>query len=134
MGLGYIAPSVEQGLCGGRKGEGPVLHIEGNWVDFRFFRPQANRVCIAGDFNNWREDELVMSRDRDGHWHARVRLPAGEWKFRYFADGEWFTDYAASGVEIGPFGLDSLIRIPAGPVRLAAAHSAATASDAYSAA
>jgi len=40
-----------------------------------------------------------------------MRLPAGEFKFRYCADGEWFADYAAFGVEPGRFGLDSVVRV-----------------------
>ena len=48
-----------------------------------------------------------------GYWLARLRLPAGEFKFRYCADDVWFTDYAAFGVEPGRFGLDSVVRVPA---------------------
>ena len=65
-----------------------------------------------GDFNDWREGELPMARKADGYWTARMRLPAGEFKFRYYADGEWYTDYAAFGVEPGEFGLDSMVRVP----------------------
>jgi hypothetical protein len=53
-----------------------------------------------------------MVRGAHGYWIARMRLPAGEFKFRYCADGEWFTDFAAFGVEPGRFGLDSILRVP----------------------
>ncbi|MFB3894042.1 MAG: isoamylase early set domain-containing protein [Phycisphaerae bacterium] len=89
-----------------------MVTIKDEWVEFSFFRPQANQVHLAGDFNNWRERELPMVKTRKGYWTAKMRLPAGEFKFRYCADGEWFTDYAAFGVEPGRFGLDSVVRVP----------------------
>jgi 1,4-alpha-glucan branching enzyme len=96
-----------------------MVSIDGEWVEFRFFRPGANQVHLAGDFNHWRKGELPMVRDRHGYWVARMRLPAGEFKFRYCADGEWFTDYAAFGVEPGRFGLDSVVRVPQITLRIA---------------
>ena len=41
-----------------------------------------------------------------------MKLPAGEFRFRYCADGMWFADYAAFGVEPGRFGLDSIVLVP----------------------
>jgi hypothetical protein len=52
-----------------------------------------------------------MTRRNDGDWVARIRLQAGEFKFRYCADGQWFTDYAAFGVQPGRFGMDSIVRV-----------------------
>jgi len=89
-------------------------------VEFRFFRPEASQVHLAGDFNNW-QINLPMVRDKTGYWKARVSLPAGEFKFRYCADGQWFTDFAAFGVEPGRFGLDSVVRVPQPLLRVPAA-------------
>ena len=89
-----------------------MVTLTGEWTEFRFFRPQAGQVHLAGDFNNWREKELPMARSKEGYWVARLRLPGGTFRFRYCADGEWFTDFAAFGVEPGRFGLDSVVRVP----------------------
>jgi len=88
-------------------------------VRFEFFRPDATQVNLAGDFNDWQSD-LPMVRDEGGYWKASVALPAGEFKFRYCADGQWFTDYAAFGVEPGRFGLDSIVRVPQPTLKVAA--------------
>jgi 1,4-alpha-glucan branching enzyme len=90
-----------------------MVRIESDWVEFVFYRPQAKQVHLAGDFNGWRGGDLLMSCGRDGYWYAKMKLPAGEFRFRYCADGEWFADYAAFGVEPGPFGMDSIVRVPA---------------------
>ena len=97
-----------------------MVIIRDEWVEFSFYRPQAQQVHLAGDFNGWRTSELPMIRTEKGYWTAKMRLPAGEFKFRYCADGEWFTDYAAFGVEPGTFGLDSIVRVPQQAIRLVA--------------
>jgi len=82
------------------------------WAEFHFFRPQAAEVFVAGDFNQWRTDQLRMRRRADGYWVLRLPLPAGMHRFRYVADGAWYTDFAASGVEPARFGMDSLLLVP----------------------
>jgi 1,4-alpha-glucan branching enzyme len=89
-----------------------MVTVDSEWVVFSFFRPKARQVFLAGEFNQWRQRELPMLRSESGYWTARLRLPAGEFRFRYCADGEWFADFAAFGVEPGRFGLDSIVRIP----------------------
>jgi len=86
-----------------------MVAINGNVVEFRFFRPEARSVKVAGDFNGWRLDELPMTRSPDGYWRASKRLPPGVFRFRYCADGQWFPDYAAFGLEEGPYGFDSVL-------------------------
>ena len=89
-----------------------MVTLDGEWVVFSFFRPQAKHVFLAGEFNQWREKELTMLRSEGGYWLARLKLPSGEFRFRYCADGEWFADFAAFGVEPGRFGPDSIVRVP----------------------
>jgi len=96
-----------------------MVTVNDQWAEFRFFRPGAKQVHLTGDFNAWRNGELPMFRMPDGYWVARIRLPAGEFKFRYCADGAWYTDFAAFGVTPGRFGLDSIVRVAAEPIRLA---------------
>jgi len=86
-----------------------MVTVENGLVDFTFFRPDAQRVSVAGDFNDWKTEEAEMKPVGDGNWGCRMSLPAGEYRFRYCADGEWFADYAACGLEPGSFGMDSLI-------------------------
>jgi 1,4-alpha-glucan branching enzyme len=88
-----------------------MVTFDGDWVEFSFFRPGARQVHLAGEFNHWKHGDLPMLRAENGYWRARVKLPAGEFRFRYCADGEWFADFAAFGVEPGRFGLDSIVRV-----------------------
>lgn len=35
-------------------------HVQDGGVVFRTYAPQANKVCIIGEFNNWTEEEMTM--------------------------------------------------------------------------
>lgn len=83
-------------------------------VEFRFYRPGVSRVDLAGDFNDWRPDRSNMKPDGDGWWVAVMPLPPGEYRFRYVADGRWFTDFAANGVEQTPLGWNGIVVVPGG--------------------
>ncbi len=78
---------------------------------FQFYRPGARQVTIAGDFNGWHHAACLMTPGRDGWWQCQIELPPGTHRFRYLADGEWFTDYAAFGVEPGPYGWNSVVLV-----------------------
>jgi len=80
-------------------------------VEFRFFRPKARRIALAGDFNNWHQSCFPMTRDADGWWRYQLKLAPGCYQFRYRGDGQWYTDYAAFGLEHGPFGLNSVVLV-----------------------
>jgi 1,4-alpha-glucan branching enzyme len=95
-----------------------MVNVNGEWAEFRFYRPDAASVFLVGDFNDWQDSQLAMTKRSDGDWVAKVRLPAGEFKFRYCADGQWFTDYAAFGVQPGRFGMDSIVKVVRQPFRV----------------
>ena len=81
-------------------------------VTFRFYRPNVSLVSVLGTFNGWCGDSLPMASAGDGWWSLEAELPAGDYRFRFFADGEWFTDFAANGVENAKFGWNSVLIIP----------------------
>ena len=71
-------------------------------VEFEFYRRGVSQVSVVGDFaNNWRGGQLPMTGDGDGWWRLCAMLRAGEYRFRYLADGQWYTDYASNGIEVG---------------------------------
>ena len=78
-------------------------------VEFRFYRPQASRVSVVGEFNSWIDGVLPMTPDGDGWWTASTKLSPGDYRFRYVADGVWYTDYASHGIEAGPTGWNAVL-------------------------
>lgn len=86
--------------------------LPGGFVEFRFFRPQASQVYVAGTFNRWNVNASPMHNDGDGWWRIALPLEEGEYQFRYVADGQWFTDFAANGVEHSRHALNSVLVVP----------------------
>lgn len=80
-------------------------------MEFKFFRPEAGQVRIAGDFSGW-QPTLGMQPTSDGWWFAQAEFPPGKYRFRYEVDGRWFTDFASSGLEPSPTGLNSVLIVP----------------------
>ena len=88
------------------------------YAEFRFFRRDAHNVFLAGDFNEWRTDQLRMVPQGNGYWMLKLALPPGDYRFRYVADGLWYTDFAAFGVEPARFGYNSLLLVPPRTLKL----------------
>jgi hypothetical protein len=81
-------------------------------VEFWFFRREVGDVRIVGDFDTPGGGGIAMTGSPDGWWRAKVALGAGEYRFRYVADGTWYTDYASNGVEVTGLGVHSVLVVP----------------------
>ena len=71
---------------------GPEV-LEGG-VIFRYYDPQASRVNLVGDFNNWslRADPMV-DKNGDGQWTLFYDLPPGVYQYKFVVDGiHWVAD------------------------------------------
>jgi len=91
-----------------------MVSIRGTKAYFRFYRPDARSVRLVGDFNHWDTGGPTMTRTEDGWWVAALQLGPGTYRFQYLADGAWFSDYAAFGLQHGLHGWVSVVQIEAG--------------------
>jgi Carbohydrate-binding module 48 (Isoamylase N-terminal domain) len=65
-------------------------------VKFSVAAPNAARVSIVGDFNEWNPTSLPMKRSSDGRlWEVEVRLPLGRYSYAFMIDGRLALDPAA---------------------------------------
>ncbi len=53
----------------------------------------ARKVSLAGSFNRWDPNELVMEKTASG-WQLSYVVPAGNYEYKYIADGKWMIDPA----------------------------------------
>jgi hypothetical protein len=51
----------------------------------------AKKVHLAGDFNNWSREGLVMTKVGD-EWIANVYLGRGKHLYKFIVDGKWIRD------------------------------------------
>ena len=80
-------------------------------VEFWFFRRDVSDVRVVGDFAQ-ADGVFSMTGGPDGWWRATVALAAGEYRFRYVADGAPFPDYASHGIEVSKAGVNSVLVVP----------------------
>lgn len=79
-------------------------------VTFVLQNPDAETVCVAGDFTDWQASK-AMRRSGEGLWRVAVELPSGrEFGFRYLVNGvQWVNDPAADKYVPNPFGSENSV-------------------------
>ena len=74
-------------------------------VRFSLDAPNAARVTIVGDFNDWNPTTLPMRRSADGRiWEVEVRLPLGRYNYAFLVDGRLARDPQAPSTADDDFG------------------------------
>lgn len=53
------------------------------------YAPDAQRVFVAGTFNEWNPTAQAMTKSPDGEWVAELRLPPGRYEYKFHVDGVW---------------------------------------------
>ncbi len=56
-------------------------------IYFRLEAPEAQRVCVAGDFNDWDPDRHCLHRSPSGVWECQFPLPPGRYGYHFVVDG-----------------------------------------------
>jgi anti-sigma factor RsiW len=73
-------------------------------VRLTFVAPAAKRVAVAGDFNKWRTDSHLMTRE-NGMWTIELPLTSGVYTYMFIVDDEqWVTDPRAESYRDDGFG------------------------------
>ncbi|MFL5382782.1 MAG: isoamylase early set domain-containing protein [Longimicrobiaceae bacterium] len=85
-------------------------------VQFVLVAPEAARVSLAGDFNDWDRDATPLRRTGgNGVWSVVVPLPNGRYRYVFIVDGErWIADAAAARGPEDDFGPSSVVLVGEG--------------------
>ena len=75
--------------------------------------PDASVVTVAGDFNGWNANEIIMRKLKSGDFKATVELPRDrEYKFKYLIDSKrWVNDWTADKYIKNEYGSDDSVVI-----------------------
>ncbi|MEW6555863.1 MAG: CsgG/HfaB family protein [Elusimicrobiota bacterium] len=91
---------------------GPIITKKG--VKFTYYAPSANKVCIAGEFNNWDSTADPMLKQSDGTWTITKKLKPGKYQYKFVVDDSsyWFPDLGNPNmVDDGFGGMNSVIDV-----------------------
>lgn len=80
-------------------------------VTFELREIDAERVYVAGDFNDWSTSETPLNKRKDGRFSTTLTLPAGrEYRYRYVLDGDrWTNDADADRYEPNEHGSEDSV-------------------------
>jgi 1,4-alpha-glucan branching enzyme len=67
--------------------------IDGRNVTFIIYNTQAQRIEVAGTFNEWKMLQMFRNPNDAGMWGVRYEnLAPGRYDYKYIVDGEWIPD------------------------------------------
>jgi hypothetical protein len=61
-------------------------------VRFVYVAPQADKVFLVGDFNDWDTTKTPLVRAPNGSWAVTIPLAAGRHLYGFVVDGSWAAD------------------------------------------
>jgi hypothetical protein len=73
-------------------------------VTFFYGNPRASEVLLAGDFTNWQNGALPMSKGDKGFSLTKTFKPSDELRYKFISDGNWTTDLKAPSFVDDGFG------------------------------
>ena len=73
-------------------------------VTFFYGNPRASEVLLAGDFTNWQDGALPMSKGDKGFSLTKTFKPSDELRYKFISDGNWTTDLKAPAFVDDGFG------------------------------
>jgi 1,4-alpha-glucan branching enzyme len=81
---------------------------------FRYVNPDAKKVFLVGDFNNWSPtSDPMKDLNGDGHWSLFYPLLPGTYQYKFVVDGRWIPDPRNPESEPDGFdGINSVVKIP----------------------
>jgi len=77
-----------------KNNKSPFVNKEKNTVEFYINNDCAEQISLAGSFNNWAQDVLLMEPSRNGLWSIELPLlNKGKYTYKFFVDSkEWVAD------------------------------------------
>ncbi len=68
--------------------------------------PDAEQICLVGDFNNWNIQSDIMKKQKNGDYAIALNLePGRQYQFKYLIDNQtWENDWNADLYVKNPFG------------------------------
>jgi len=72
----------------------PIINRNQQTISFTMQHDCASRVSLAGSFNHWDQDILLLEPVRNGEWKIDIpMLPAGRYSYKFLVDEDtWVED------------------------------------------
>lgn len=78
-------------------------------IEFKLYAPDARRVFLVGEFNDWDPTAVQMRRFKDGTCKKAMPLKPGRYEYRFLVDGQWWTDPDNGQRVANPYGEENSV-------------------------
>jgi len=78
------------------------VHV--NRVSFELVKTDAQKVCVAGSFNEWQPEQTPLVPVGNGRWVGDLTVKPGRYEYLFVVDGQWLPDPNARESVQNPFG------------------------------
>jgi serine protease AprX len=99
QGYGVIHPAKAiiktlQNLFSMKQHASPFINKRKKAIEFYMQNPCASHISLAGSFNHWAHDSLLMEPTKNGLWKIEIpMLPKGTYHYKFFVDDKvWMED------------------------------------------
>ncbi|HAO47431.1 MAG TPA: S8 family serine peptidase [Ferruginibacter sp.] len=99
QGYGVIHPGKAivktlQNLFAMKQHHSPYINKRKKAIEFYIQNPCASHISLAGSFNHWAHDALLMEPSANGMWKVEIpMLPKGTYQYKFFVDDKtWLED------------------------------------------
>ncbi len=73
--------------------DSPNINREQKIISFYIQHEQASQIALAGSFNNWQDDVLLMEPCRDGVWKIDIPMPPeGKYYYKFLVDEKYWVE------------------------------------------
>ena len=72
----------------------PIINNRQKTIGFYVQHECASQISLAGSFNHWEQDVLLLEPQRNGSWQIEIPiLPAGRYLYKFLVDDKlWIED------------------------------------------
>ncbi len=98
QGYGAIHPAKAiiktlQNLFSMKQHTSPFINKRKKAIEFYMQNPCASHISLAGSFNHWAQDSLLMEPTKNGLWKIEIpMLPKGTYHYKFFVDDKVWTE------------------------------------------
>jgi len=81
-------------------------------ITFSLNVPEARKVSLVGEFNNWDPKKHPMKSEGNGQWTKRVILEPGTYEYKFLVDENWMLDTKNDHSRLNSYGtLNNVIMV-----------------------
>lgn len=91
---GKVIVKTLQNLFTMKQHASPFINKRKKAIEFYIQNPCASHISLAGSFNHWAHDSLLMEPSKNGLWKIEIpMLPKGTYQYKFFVDDRtWMED------------------------------------------